>query len=160
MFRYALGFVLAAATVSAATLKNPAGEGHIAGGAIAAPNQFPYHGALQTHEGLTFCGAAIVNLRWVITAASCAQGKTTSDVVVVVGTNRLDLWGVPRYQVDRIVVHPNYDVNVDANDVAVLRVRRPFFFSESVQPITLGSENVEAGTNAVATGFGRTSVRY
>ncbi|KAL9694040.1 hypothetical protein quinque_013325 [Culex quinquefasciatus] len=158
MFRYAVVFMLVAATVSSATLKNPAGEGHIAGGDIAAPNQFPYHAALQTPDGLTFCGAAIVNQRWVITAASCAQGKTTSDVVVVVGTSRIDLLGVPRYQVDRIVVHPNYDVNVDANDVAVLRVRRPFIFNESLQPITLGSENVEAGTNAIATGFGRTSI--
>ncbi|KAL1402568.1 hypothetical protein pipiens_006034 [Culex pipiens pipiens] len=158
MSRLALVFMLVAATVSAATPKNLASEGRIAEGDIAAPNQFPYHAALQTPDGFTFCGAAIVNQRWVITAGSCAQGKTTSDVVVVVGTSRLDLFGVPRYLVDRIVVHPRYDVNVDANDVAVLRVRRPFIFSESVQPITLGSDNVEAGINAVATGFGRTSI--
>lgn len=161
MFKYAAVFVLAVATVSAASLKKPVGEdrqGRIAGGDVADPNQFPYHAALQTADGLTFCGAAIVNQRWVITAGSCAQGKATSDVLVVVGTNRVDALAVPRHTVDRIVIHPNFDVNVYANDVAVLRVLRPFIFSESIQPITLGSDNVEAESNAVATGFGRTSV--
>ncbi|XP_039448057.1 chymotrypsin-1-like [Culex pipiens pallens] len=162
MFKYAAVFVLAVATMSAATLKKPVSsedrQGRIAGGDIADPNQFPYHAALQTADGLTFCGAAIVNQRWVITAGSCAQGKATSDVWVVVGTNRVDALAVPRHTVDRIVIHPNFDVNVYANDVAVLRVLRPFIFSESIQPITLGSDNVEAESNAVATGFGRTAI--
>lgn len=44
-------------------------NGFIAGGADAVPGQFPYLVSLRRADDLNFCGGAILNTRWILTAA-------------------------------------------------------------------------------------------
>lgn len=59
--------------------------------------------------------------------------------------------------VSRIVVHPDYNTKALTNDLAVLVVSPPFDFSPTVGRVCLPmpAEQVEAGTECVATGHGR-----
>lgn len=43
--------------------------GFIAGGSDAVPGQFPYLVSLRRADDLNFCGGAILNTRWILTAA-------------------------------------------------------------------------------------------
>lgn len=153
------------ALASAASLKRglvrPSTDrlGRIAGGTPAEPGSFPFQVALLTADDLHYCGGSILNRRWVLTAGACAIGKNTSDIVVFAGSNRLNEGG-QRHRVDRIILHPNFDVDVYANDVAVLRVLESFMFSDTVQHIALRGEAIETGLMANASGFGRESVGF
>ncbi|XP_058463466.1 chymotrypsin-1-like [Malaya genurostris] len=156
-------FVLLAA-VSAASLRNvitkpvdDEGRGRIAGGLEATVNQFPYQAALLTPEGLYFCGATILNKRWVVTSAACVAGLTAQDLRVFVGSNRLTEGGVLS-RVSRVITHPNFSIDVYANDVAVVQVVNTFLFNESIQPIAMKQEYVEAEENVTVSGFGRETI--
>ena len=64
--------VLAALVVLGSILHVKSGEivsGFIAGGADAVPGQFPYLVSLRRADDLNFCGGAILNSRWILTAA-------------------------------------------------------------------------------------------
>ncbi|XP_055551796.1 chymotrypsin-2-like [Wyeomyia smithii] len=165
MFRFTgLLLVTCAALASAATLnhglRKPVSNdrsGRIAGGQVATANQFPYQAALLTPARFYFCGATILNQRWVVTAGACVMGLTTQDLLVFVGSNRLTEGGITS-PVSRIVMHPNFNVNVYANDVAVVQVVNTLLFSESIQPIAMRQAYVEAERNATIAGFGRQSI--
>lgn len=165
MLRLSVVLLIASvALASAASLKQGLAKpsnrlGRIAGGTPAEPGHFPYQVALLTADGLHYCGGSIVNRRWVLTAGACAIGKNTSDIVVFAGSNLLNEGG-QRFRVDRIVLHPNFDVEVYANDVAVLRVVESFVFSDTIQQIALRGEFIETGLVATASGFGRESVEF
>ncbi|XP_053684691.1 chymotrypsin-2-like [Sabethes cyaneus] len=156
--------VVCLALASAASFKNslrkPVNDdrsGRIAGGQNATVTQFPYQAALLTPARFFFCGATILNQRWVVTAGACVIGLTNQDLLVFAGSNRLTEGGVTS-PVSRIVTHPNFNVDVYANDVAVVQVVNPFLFSDSIQPIPMRVAYVEAERNATISGFGRESI--
>ncbi|XP_058813314.1 chymotrypsin-1-like [Topomyia yanbarensis] len=165
MFKFAgLVLIVLVAAVSAASLKNgltkPAENekrGRIAGGTEATVNQFPYQAALLTPEGLYFCGATILNQRWVVTSAACVAGLTIQDVQVFVGSNLLTEGGVLN-RVSRIIAHPNFNVDVYESDVALIQVVNTLLFNDSIQPIAMRRDYVEAERNATVSGFGRQTI--
>lgn len=64
--------VLVALVVLGSILLVQSGEtvsGFIAGGKDAVPGQFPYLVSLRRADDLNFCGGAILNTRWILTAA-------------------------------------------------------------------------------------------
>ncbi|XP_055585178.1 chymotrypsin-2-like [Uranotaenia lowii] len=150
------------AVISAASINNVLKEskgGRIAGGER--PNEdvnMPYQVALFTaRDDIYYCGGSILNRRWIVTSGVCAIGKSPADVIVFVGSDRLSVGG-QRHVVDRIVLHPNFDVSVYANDVAVMRVWIPFAFNENVQPIAMRAEPVVGEAEALISGFGRQTI--
>ncbi|XP_062559146.1 chymotrypsin-2-like [Armigeres subalbatus] len=133
-------------------------EGHIAGGIAAEEGQFPYQVSLRSGaNNVHFCGGAVLNNRWIITAGSCAQGKVAAEITVVAGTNSLSRGG-SLHQVDRIVVHTNFNVQTLVNDVAVMRVRTPFILSQSIVAVQMASEYVSLAYGALVSGWGRVSM--
>ncbi|XP_001654842.2 chymotrypsin-1 [Aedes aegypti] len=163
MLRLSVTLLLACVALSsAASLKHGLAKQsdrstRIAGGTVAAPAQFPFQVALLTAGDLHYCGGSILNQRWVVTAGTCVTGKNMADIVVFAGSNRLNEGG-RRHRVDRVVLHPNFDVELYHNDVAVLRVVEPFIFSDNVQPIAMRAAYVESGLNVTVSGFGRESI--
>jgi trypsin len=77
----------------------------------AAAGQFPYQVSLRTIWGTHFCGGAILNTRWIVTAGHCLVFLEIPEVVA--GSTTLDQGG-DHYAVQRKVVHPNYDFEGDA----------------------------------------------
>ena len=56
-------------TLDKKTIKNA----RIIGGQVASPGQFPWQVAIykNTTDGRFFCGGAIINEQWILTAAQC-----------------------------------------------------------------------------------------
>ncbi|RWS23320.1 chymotrypsin-2-like protein [Leptotrombidium deliense] len=73
-----------------------------------------------------FCGGAILNQKWIITAAHCLEEVKAEDLKIVVGTHDIKK-RLPKdeYNIDKIINHENYRVGSGGeliNDIALLRV--------------------------------------
>src|SRR5262249_37906799 len=106
----------------------------VVGGAIAAEGAWPWPVAIYFKQPdgtfMLGCGGSLVNPRWVLSAAHCflrpsdATLRAASDILVVEGTNQIDLarrreGGKGRaVDVKRIVMHEHYDARTSGNDIA------------------------------------------
>uniref|UniRef100_A0A182QRS9 Peptidase S1 domain-containing protein n=1 Tax=Anopheles farauti TaxID=69004 RepID=A0A182QRS9_9DIPT len=130
-------------------------KGRIVGGRYAQDGDFPYQASFRTVGGMHICGGAVLNQQWIVTAASCMFGRTTSDTRVVVGAYRLSQGGF-NLGLRRIIIHPNFADQTLANDVAVVRVSSLMVLSDAVQGVQLGSYNINVAYGALVSGWGRT----
>ncbi|KAK4878892.1 hypothetical protein RN001_011398 [Aquatica leii] len=124
----------------------------IVNGTIAADGDYPYQASLRTLANQHFCGGSIINLRWVLTAASCL---TFSNFTVVVGSNSL-LSGNP-YTVATAKKHPLYDPVTFAYDAAIVKTATFIKYSSKVIRIHLAPFLPKDGSVGKVTGWGFTT---
>lgn len=81
---------------------------HIANGRDAAPGQFKYFASLRIWFGREhhFCGASILNTRWLVSAAHCLY-DTAFVFDIAPGITEFFEEG-PRYQMEKTILHPLY----------------------------------------------------
>ncbi|KAK3579953.1 hypothetical protein CHS0354_033471 [Potamilus streckersoni] len=132
----------------------------IIGGTTAVENAHPHQVSLKSTSH--FCGGSLIDPQWVLTAAHCVDGATTSSFRVVVGEhlrNSKDKYD-EEIAVSQIIMHERYNdgSGTFANDVAVVKLAKPVTLSPGVQPITLASGTSNfAGMRCIISGWGRTS---
>ncbi|CAG7818925.1 unnamed protein product [Allacma fusca] len=94
------------------------------------PNEFRWMVALiQTNEILPFCGGALINSRYILTAAHCVYGKTSSDLNASLNYDahysNITRILLDMHQIERIIIHPKYnDFRLDY-DAALLKLKKP-----------------------------------
>ncbi|XP_058829149.1 chymotrypsin-2-like [Topomyia yanbarensis] len=136
---------------------SPSWRGRIAGGTDAGAGQFPYMVSLRDSQLVHFCGGAILNNRWIITAGSCAVGRVPADVTVLTGSLSLTEGGT-NHQADRIVIHPQFDESTLVNDVAVMRTRTPIVLNGDTFALRMASNYLSMGYGALISGWGRQAI--
>lgn len=151
--KIALSFILTlVATVSARPGRDD--EGRIVGGTTATPGEFPYIVSLQWPSGTHYCGGSILNTNWVITAAHCEERPNNCRVVA--GAHDVERPS-GREQVRNVrafYVHQKYGGGVGPNDIALVRVTKPFQFSNTVRAIGLPPRNTYPTGHGLASGWG------
>ncbi|KAJ6634127.1 Chymotrypsin-2 [Pseudolycoriella hygida] len=130
-------------------------EGRIVGGSTASAGQFPHQASLQSNANAHFCGAFIINTRWVGSAAHCTIGRTAANTRVRVGSNSRTTGGT-LFQASAIRNHGSYNSNTLANDISTVQTSGTMSQTNTVRPIPLGSANVGA-VSAQVSGWGQTS---
>jgi len=144
----------------------------IVGGTEVKPaNKYPWHAALKIKGGANYwCGATIINNRYVLTAAHCffdQDGNRNSDEGLVVGVGDHDMTntnddvaGATRLiDVEKVKLHESYKPKQYDWDIAVLKLKVEIDLSKhkQVKPICLPADDKKtyAGVTGIATGWGR-----
>jgi len=136
----------------------------IINGNLAAVNQFPWHVSIQgtlTNGQTTLCGGALIGPAHVLTAAHCVAGTNIQFFRVGFGSNNLQQPLVSmQAAVAQRVIHPNYNAQNFANDVALLRLPLNITYNQaSLSTIRLPAlsqaGNLFVNATGNLSGFGR-----
>ncbi|XP_042233553.1 uncharacterized protein LOC121873847 isoform X2 [Homarus americanus] len=128
----------------------------IVGGQPVTINQYPWNVALlNTITGLAFCGGAIINDLYIITAAHCVNTISVDKLLVRVGETSRQGQSTLQVPVQSIIVHPNYS-GITSDDIALVKLARPLEYNEKILPVCLarGREDIN-NEKAIVTGWGR-----
>jgi len=146
-------------------------QGRIVGGDLVKnTTMFPWQMSLSTGwMGYLYqhrCGAALINDRWVITAAHCTYSLTSSSSLYVIG-GFLDINDKDAAQirsVEKIFQHSNFMPSLYENDISLLRMDRPVVYSPNLLPVCLPDLEIShttdyykrfVGYEAFLSGWGR-----
>ncbi|XP_063989271.1 chymotrypsin-1-like [Diachasmimorpha longicaudata] len=130
----------------------------VIGGLDAPDHKYPYMVSLRRRypsgrPDFHFCGGAILDKHWILTAAHCVQGNL-SIAYAVAGTNYLSDAG-ESYKVWFKITHPDYN-NFLHDDIALVRIKGSIEFNKHVQPVKLPSRSSKiSSSSAVFAGWGR-----
>ncbi|XP_058975884.1 trypsin-1-like [Musca domestica] len=129
----------------------------IVGGTQVRQNKYPWTAQLLKgrHYLRLFCGGSLINDRYVLTAAHCVHGNRDQITIRLLQLDRSSRDpGITR-KVARTIVHPQYNPNTIANDVALLKLESPVPFNDKIRPVCLPDANQNFdGKNAVVAGWG------
>lgn len=118
-------------------------EERITDGIVAKPGQFPYTVSLRNLNKIHFCGGALINNYWTITAARCtrAQNSQPSGVLITVAAHRSSNDGI-MYRTQVIVNHPNFNLQNRENDISMIRSADFVDYRSNVRPIALPTTDI------------------
>ncbi|KAJ8306433.1 hypothetical protein KUTeg_016978, partial [Tegillarca granosa] len=137
-------------------------DSRVVGGQIADDGEWPWQVSLQLRQFVSYyhiCGGAIINSRWVVTAAHCVDGQTRNSLQIEAGINKVSGQGQVS-SISRVIMHSNYGPNSGGfpNDIALLELNTPLTLNEFVQSVPLPAtkdQSFEGIADCWITGWGK-----
>ncbi|TMS21768.1 Complement factor D [Larimichthys crocea] len=150
--------VLVAAALVFALISHSEG---IIGGREAAPHSRPYMASIQVQEGENLkheCGGSVIADQWVMTATHCLlSGSAGRKVVLGVHSLSEPEETKQTFEILEYYNHPDFNVLNYDNDIALIKLDRPFNASEAVAAVEYlrtGGTNPALGVEVEAAGWG------
>lgn len=138
---------------SSVIVKHEADNPHrIIGGWPISIKEAPYQVAMLI-DNYYACGGSIINRYWILTAAHCVRHTAGSRLTIVAGTRYFRHGGQERL-VRTSIYNGSYNPKTKANDIAMLRLKKPLNFNEKVQAVKLASPKNKLPSTFYVTGWG------
>lgn len=132
------------------SLKKPTadGQGSVIGKAKAQEGAYPWHAMIWNPvANISFCGGAILNDRWIATAAHCFDHLHKIDKVPEIRLGKYDRTIVEDTEfavnIEEIIVHPDYSPETFDSDIALVKVAEKIPFTDYILPICLAGDPFE-----------------
>ncbi|KAJ6649394.1 Enteropeptidase [Pseudolycoriella hygida] len=167
VFRFG-NLVAQEADSSCINLPLPFRSSRVVGGANAEENEFPFIVSL-TRRGGHFCGATILNDRWLLTAGHCICNGLNrimkpNQIKSVFGLHSISEYkenaiesSAFEMDIKKIVTYPDYRCESPKDDIALLNLLKTVIFNDVVQPVCiLSNDKSYDGDVAVVSGWGWT----
>ncbi|XP_067913708.1 chymotrypsinogen A-like [Heterodontus francisci] len=129
------------------------------------PSTWPWQVSLELSvENKHFCGGAIINEYWIITAAHCFMPpvtQTLEEIVVVIGLNKQlmpEIW-VHYSNPHEIILHDGFNEETGENDLALVKLGERIKFGKYAMPVCFPNDDIFFGniwTNCQITGWMKT----
>ncbi|XP_068227343.1 uncharacterized protein [Palaemon carinicauda] len=133
----------------------------IVGGQPTTIEQYPWMAGITSKtDDFTFCGGSLLNDLYVVTAAHCLYQQYPEDIYVRFGETTRDVYKSYNVDVERIIIHPKYDVNIVYKaDIGLIKLKQSIpQFSPQIFPVCLSvGKETYANMNAQISGWGRNS---
>ncbi|MCE7988990.1 MAG: hypothetical protein DYG89_48160 [Caldilinea sp. CFX5] len=133
----------------------------IIGGSEATPGAWPWQVALVNSRygndlSGQYCGGALIDPEWVLTAAHCASPNMSTNTQAVLGKHKLSVQDGEHISITDVIIHPEYNGQIGSADLALLRLSQPS--TRTVLPLDLAVDGkVEArAVQAMVIGWGQT----
>uniref|UniRef100_A0A7N8XN44 trypsin n=1 Tax=Mastacembelus armatus TaxID=205130 RepID=A0A7N8XN44_9TELE len=154
-----MGFIFISASFCGCVTGLDIAQQRIVGGYAPVPHSIKYIVSIQTTERQHFCGGALINKYWVITAAHCDQGL--SKMMIIAGDYSLTIYEGTEQEImpQLLVPHPEYNSTTNNNDIMLIKLRAPVYLNSYVSIALLprqGASIVE-GSLCRVSGWGYTS---
>lgn len=133
-------------------------KNRIVGGQETEINQYPWM-ALMLYSGRFYCGATLINDRYVLTAAHCVNGFSADRITVrLLEHDRSTTTEAQSFErgVERVVKHAGYNSATYNNDIALVRLDKPVDFTGgALRPVCMPTPGKSfTGLEGVVTGWG------
>lgn len=131
----------------------------ILGGENADEHLYPWIASLRV-QGYHKCGGSILSSYWILTAAHCLIKYEPNDIAVIVGTNHLITNGLA-CRADYFFIHHDYDRELHAHDIGLVRVADEILFNHIIKPIELPNRDFsDSDLTGIFTGWGTSLVNF
>ncbi|KAM7178054.1 trypsin I-P38-like [Macrochelys suwanniensis] len=129
-----------------------ADDDKIVGGYTCSKNSLPYQASLNI--GYHFCGGALINSRWVVSAAHCYK----SSIQVRLGEHNLAVNEGTEQNINsaKVIRHPSYSYSTLNNDIMLIKLASAATLNSYVNTIALPTSCVATGTQCLISGWGNT----
>ncbi|XP_072920642.1 uncharacterized protein [Hemitrygon akajei] len=139
-------------------------EPHVHGGRVSLPGEWPWQISLHLKKKGKFrhsCGGSIISDHWIITAAHCFESAEKNKMWRIYAgiTTLSDITNeTPFYEIERIIIHENFNSDTEDCDIALLKLKQAIVFNDYQMPICLpaSEKQVPSGSQCWVTGWGET----
>ncbi|XP_058853287.1 plasma kallikrein-like isoform X1 [Acipenser ruthenus] len=134
----------------------------VIGGQAAAATRWPWQVSLHRNKGTDWfshdCGGSILNPRWVVTAAHCFTGNSNPALwKVYAGILKQSQLNTPPYELEKIIMHPDFVDVVTGNDIALVKLKSPILYNDRQGPICLPDSETAWDDQCWVSGWGKVS---
>lgn len=106
-------------------------------------------------DGRLLCGGSLVNVKRVVTAGHCVDGKSSFLLNFGYISDKLSTLQQFRFaKRSDVILHPNFNRRSLANDIAIIKFDQPVTFSRFVGLVQIGRAIVNENTQLIAIGGG------
>ncbi|XP_056433194.1 serine protease 33-like [Gadus chalcogrammus] len=139
--------------------KPPLGQNRVVGGIDANEGAWPWQVDIQTQSAGHVCGGSLISESWVLSAAHCFPNvHDLGPYIIYVGRHKQKGFNMHQesHRVRRVVVPESYVEPQRGNDLALVELSRPVFWSDYVQPICVPDQGAlfPGGLDCMVTGWG------